>query len=156
MVCRSPRYNDGGKVRSPTGHSRPADLEGYRTRPGARLRHCAAPPASLARCGTSSSRLLISRAASPGKSRPPYRGLERDRHGPRSEVLSPHSKRTRSTRNRSRQLGAADGSRRPDPQNVGGRCPMNWWQRLWRRKQMDEQLEKELRYHLEQHASELI
>jgi hypothetical protein len=33
---------------------------------------------------------------------------------------------------------------------------MNWWQRLWRRKQMDEQLEKELRYHLEQHASELI
>src|ERR1700693_2463255 len=33
---------------------------------------------------------------------------------------------------------------------------MNWWQRLWRRKQMDEQLEKELRYHLEQHSSELI
>lgn len=33
---------------------------------------------------------------------------------------------------------------------------MNWWQRLWRPKQMDEQLEKELRYHLEQHANELI
>ena len=27
---------------------------------------------------------------------------------------------------------------------------MNWWQRLRRRKQMDQQLEKELLYHLEQ------
>src|SRR5467141_5332166 len=33
---------------------------------------------------------------------------------------------------------------------------MNWWQRLLRRKKMEEQLEKELRFHLEQHASELI
>ena len=33
---------------------------------------------------------------------------------------------------------------------------MNWWHRLWRRKQMDEQLEKELRFHLEQHAADLI
>jgi predicted permease len=33
---------------------------------------------------------------------------------------------------------------------------MNWWQRLWRRTQMDEQLEKELHYHLEQHANDLI
>ncbi len=33
---------------------------------------------------------------------------------------------------------------------------MNWWQRLWRRKHMDEQLEKELRFHLEKHARELI
>jgi predicted permease len=33
---------------------------------------------------------------------------------------------------------------------------MNWWQRLWRRKHMEEQLEKELRFHLEKHARELI
>lgn len=33
---------------------------------------------------------------------------------------------------------------------------MSWWQRLWRRKQMEEQLEKELRFHLDQYASELI
>ncbi len=33
---------------------------------------------------------------------------------------------------------------------------MNWWQRLWRRTQMDEQLEKELHYHLEQHANDLM
>jgi len=31
-----------------------------------------------------------------------------------------------------------------------------WWQRLWRRKQMEDQLEKELRFHLEQHAADLI
>jgi predicted permease len=33
---------------------------------------------------------------------------------------------------------------------------MNWWQRLLRRKKMEEQLDKEVRFHLEQHASELI
>src|SRR5437588_185465 len=33
---------------------------------------------------------------------------------------------------------------------------MSWWQRLWRRKKMEEQLEKELRFHLDQHVSELI
>ena len=33
---------------------------------------------------------------------------------------------------------------------------MIWWQRLWRRKKMEEQLEKELRFHLDQHASDLI
>jgi predicted permease len=33
---------------------------------------------------------------------------------------------------------------------------MNWWQRLLRRNKMEEQLEKEMRFHLEQHASELI
>ena len=33
---------------------------------------------------------------------------------------------------------------------------MNWWQRLWRRKKMEEQLEKELRFHLDQHVNELI
>jgi hypothetical protein len=33
---------------------------------------------------------------------------------------------------------------------------MTWWQRLWRRDQMDEQLEKELRFHLEQHTADLI
>ncbi|MGD0226543.1 MAG: ABC transporter permease [Terriglobia bacterium] len=33
---------------------------------------------------------------------------------------------------------------------------MTWWQRLWRRKQMEEQLEKELRFHLDQHTTDLI
>src|SRR6266478_6392159 len=33
---------------------------------------------------------------------------------------------------------------------------MNWWHRLLRRKKMEEHLEKELRFHLEQHANELI
>ena len=33
---------------------------------------------------------------------------------------------------------------------------MNWWQRLWQREQMEQQLEKELRFHIEQHANELI
>jgi putative ABC transport system permease protein len=32
---------------------------------------------------------------------------------------------------------------------------MNWWQRLWKRKQMEEQLEKELQFHKEQHTAEL-
>jgi putative ABC transport system permease protein len=33
---------------------------------------------------------------------------------------------------------------------------MTWWQRLWRRGQMEEQLDKELQFHLEQHVSELM
>jgi putative ABC transport system permease protein len=33
---------------------------------------------------------------------------------------------------------------------------MSWWQRLWRRRKLEEQLERELRYHLDQHADELI
>ena len=33
---------------------------------------------------------------------------------------------------------------------------MNWWQRLLRRRKMEDQLEKELRFHLDEHASELI
>ncbi|MGI8745592.1 MAG: ADOP family duplicated permease [Bryobacteraceae bacterium] len=33
---------------------------------------------------------------------------------------------------------------------------MSWWHRLWRRKQMEEQLDKEMRFHLHQHASDLI
>ncbi|MBV9300969.1 MAG: ABC transporter permease [Acidobacteriaceae bacterium] len=33
---------------------------------------------------------------------------------------------------------------------------MNWWNRLWRRKQMEQQLEKELRFHLDQYAADLI
>lgn len=33
---------------------------------------------------------------------------------------------------------------------------MSGWQRLWRRAKMEDQLEKELRFHLEQHANELI
>src|SRR5882762_2591922 len=33
---------------------------------------------------------------------------------------------------------------------------MSFWRRLWRRRQMEEQLEKELRFHLDQHAADLI
>ncbi|HXJ94835.1 MAG TPA: ABC transporter permease [Terriglobia bacterium] len=33
---------------------------------------------------------------------------------------------------------------------------MSWWHRLLRRKQMEEQLNKELRYHLDQHAADLV
>ena len=33
---------------------------------------------------------------------------------------------------------------------------MNWWHRLWRRRQMEDQLERELHFHLDQHTSELI
>jgi predicted permease len=33
---------------------------------------------------------------------------------------------------------------------------MTWWHRLWQRKKMEEQLDKELRFHLEQHAADLI
>jgi len=33
---------------------------------------------------------------------------------------------------------------------------MTWWKRLWRRRQMEEQLDKELRFHLEQHAADLM
>src|SRR2546430_16591287 len=33
---------------------------------------------------------------------------------------------------------------------------MNWWQRRLRRRKMEDQLEKELRFHLDEHASELI
>src|ERR1051325_1054682 len=33
---------------------------------------------------------------------------------------------------------------------------MNWWNRLWRRGKIEEELEKELRFHLEQHAADLI
>jgi putative ABC transport system permease protein len=33
---------------------------------------------------------------------------------------------------------------------------MTWWQRLWRRKKMEEELEKELRFHLDQHTADLI
>jgi predicted permease len=33
---------------------------------------------------------------------------------------------------------------------------MTWWHRLWRRKQMEDQLDRELRFHLDQHAADLI
>ena len=33
---------------------------------------------------------------------------------------------------------------------------MSFWKRLWRRRQMEEQLEKELRFHIDQHATDLI
>jgi predicted permease len=33
---------------------------------------------------------------------------------------------------------------------------MTWWDRLWRRKKVEEELDKELRFHLDQHTTELI
>lgn len=33
---------------------------------------------------------------------------------------------------------------------------MTWWQRLWRRKQMEQQLDRELQFHLDQHTTDLI
>ena len=33
---------------------------------------------------------------------------------------------------------------------------MIWWQRLWRRKKMEDDLDKELRFHLEEHTADLI
>ena len=33
---------------------------------------------------------------------------------------------------------------------------MSWWHRLWRQTKLEEQLDKELRFHLEQHAADLI
>jgi predicted permease len=33
---------------------------------------------------------------------------------------------------------------------------MTWWQRLWRRKKLEEQLDKELRFHLDRHAADLV
>ncbi|HEV2386106.1 MAG TPA: ABC transporter permease [Candidatus Acidoferrales bacterium] len=33
---------------------------------------------------------------------------------------------------------------------------MSWWGRLWRRRKMEQQLEKELRFHIEEHAADLI
>jgi predicted permease len=33
---------------------------------------------------------------------------------------------------------------------------MNWWNRLWRPKEMEDQLEKELRFHIEEHTADLI
>ena len=33
---------------------------------------------------------------------------------------------------------------------------MKWWHRLWRRKQMEQQLDRELRFHLHQHAADLV
>ena len=65
-------------------------------------------------------------------------------------------KGARAARNRDGQLGALGGSRRPDPETVARRRGMSWWQRLWRRSRMEEQLDKELRFHVEQHAADLI
>ena len=33
---------------------------------------------------------------------------------------------------------------------------MNWWQRLWRRQQMEEYLNNEVQFHIEQHAADLM
>ena len=33
---------------------------------------------------------------------------------------------------------------------------MSWWQRLWRRNQMEEQLDKEMRFHLERHIADWL
>src|SRR5207248_1412661 len=42
------------------------------------------------------------------------------------------------------------------PRNGKRRDRMSWWSRLFRRKQMEDQLERELRFHLDQHAGDLI
>ena len=59
-------------------------------------------------------------------------------------------------RKRSRELGAVDVSRRADPQNRRRGRGMTWWQRFWRREQMEAHLEKEIRFHLDQHTADLI
>src|SRR5438552_849827 len=33
---------------------------------------------------------------------------------------------------------------------------MSWWNRMWKRAQLEDQLEKELRFHLHQHEADLI
>ncbi|MBZ5624551.1 MAG: ABC transporter permease [Acidobacteriia bacterium] len=33
---------------------------------------------------------------------------------------------------------------------------MTWWHRLWRRRKLEDQLERELRFHMDQHAADLI
>jgi hypothetical protein len=33
---------------------------------------------------------------------------------------------------------------------------MNWWHRLLRRRRLDEELERETRFHVEQHARDLV
>ena len=33
---------------------------------------------------------------------------------------------------------------------------MTWWHRLWRQRQLEEQLDKEVRFHLDQHAADLV
>ncbi len=33
---------------------------------------------------------------------------------------------------------------------------MNWWQRLWNKKELERQLDKELRFHLEQYTDDLM
>src|SRR5207244_13154828 len=43
-----------------------------------------------------------------------------------------------------------------DPSLVRSRCRMTWWRRLWRRGRMDDLLERELRFHLDQHAADLV
>jgi putative ABC transport system permease protein len=83
-------------------------------------------------------------------------GLEGHRNRARSQVLSPDTQGPRPARNRSRKLAALDASRRPDPETVGRRRAMNWWQRLARRGKLEEQLDKEMRFHLDQHTADLI
>ena len=60
------------------------------------------------------------------------------------------------TRRGRSQLEAADGCGRPYPRDGPGRRAMNWWSRFWRGGQMEGQLERELRFHLDQHASDLM
>jgi len=33
---------------------------------------------------------------------------------------------------------------------------VTWWQRLWRRRQLEQQLDRELGFHLEQHTADLV
>src|SRR5918993_1309742 len=48
------------------------------------------------------------------------------------------------------------GSLYPALHRLKEKPPMTWWQRLFRRRKLDEELEKELSFHLEEHTSDLI
>src|SRR5262249_9475097 len=55
-----------------------------------------------------------------------------------------------------RGLAEACRSGSADTRDRRRRREMNWWQRLWRRRAVEEQLERELQFHLEQHEADLI
>src|SRR5215831_778399 len=150
-----------GEVRPSPGHPGSVDPQGRCPWPGSWIRHCPAPAAGLAGRCPGSSRIALSGPSSAGVPRTPGCRLEGDRDRPRGKVLSPDAQRPRSIGDGDGELAATGQSHWPGPRHGRRRDAMktramNWWQRLWRRKEMDEQLEKELRFHLEQHVTELI
>src|ERR1700683_2346160 len=82
--------------------------------------------------------------------------MEGDRKWTRGKVLSPGGERPEAARNRSGELATIDRRDLADPWNGRRGCAVNWWQRLWRRQEMEEQLEKELCFHLDEHTNQLI